>query len=37
MQIDYGTKEVSVDLGGADLDLEKVAAAFEGTRFGLAE
>ena len=37
VQIDYDTKVVSVDLGGAELDLEKVASAFEGTRFGLAE
>lgn len=37
VQIDYDAKQVSVDLGGAELDLEKVAAAFEGTSFGLAE
>lgn len=37
VSIDYASKTVSIDIGGADLDMDKVANSLEGTRFSLAE
>ena len=31
ISVDFDSKTVSVDLGGAEIDMDKVAAALEGT------
>lgn len=37
VSIEFSSKTVSIDLGGADLDMDKIASALEDTRFSIAE